>query len=136
MSRSVEARRKRKGETMTTLNERLGEVLKGKRQRDRLTQADVGARIGTSGSYISAIESASTSVRISELEALAAVFKTTAFELVTQAAGPDPRTFSSANRERNAFVEIYDGLGPEQQKMARTFLLFLREQQAQPTRDD
>ncbi len=115
---------------MATLNERLGEVLKGKRQRDRLTQSDVGSRIGTSGSYISAIESATTSVRVSELEALAAVFRTTAFELVTQAAGPDPRTFSSANRERNAFVEIYDALSPENQKTARSFLLFLREQQS------
>ena len=114
---------------MASLNERIGEVLKGKRQRDRLTQSDVGGRIGTSGSYISAIESASTSVRISELEALAAVFRTTAFELITQAVGPDPRTFSSANRERNAFVEVYDGLSPEHQKMARAFLHFLREQQ-------
>lgn len=114
---------------MATLNERIGEVLKSKRQRDRLTQTEVGSRIGTSGSYISAIESASTSVRISELEALAAVFRTTAFDLVTQAAGPDPRTFSSANRERNAFVEVYDGLSPEHQNMARAFLLFLREQQ-------
>ena len=121
---------------MASLNERLGEVLKGKRQRDRLTQTELGSRIGTSGSYISAIESASTSVRISELEALASVFRTTAFDLVTQAAGPDPRTFSSANRERTAFVELFDGLSPEHQKTARAFMLFLREQQLHPTSDD
>ncbi len=121
---------------MTNLNERIGEVVKGKRQRDRLTQSELGSRIGTSGSYISAIESASTSVRISELEALASVFRTTAFDIVTQAAGPDPRSFTTANRDRTAFVELYDGLSPEHQKMARAFMLFLREQQLNPTSDD
>lgn len=114
---------------MPTLNERIGEVIKQKRQRDRLTQADLGSRIGVSGSYIGSIESAATSPRISEIEALAAVFRTTAFELITEAAQPDPRTFSAANRERNAFLGIYDGLAPESQKQARTFMLFLREQQ-------
>jgi predicted transcriptional regulator len=51
------------------------------RQRDRYTQADLGARIGTCGSYIAVIESVSTSARISEVEALATVFRTTAFDL-------------------------------------------------------
>ena len=116
---------------MASLNERLGEVVKMKRQRDRLTQAELGARIGVSGSYIGSIESAATGVRITELEALASVFRTTAFELITEAAGPDPRNFSAANRERNAFVNIYDALNPEAQRQARAFLLFLRHQQEQ-----
>ncbi len=72
---------------MASLNERLGEVVKMKRQRDRLTQAELGARIGVSGSYIGSIEAATTGVRITELEALASVFRTTAFELITEAAG-------------------------------------------------
>ena len=114
---------------MASLNERIGEVVKGKRQRDRLTQAEVGSRIGVSGSYIGSIESGQTSPRIAELELLATVFRTTAFELITEAAQPDPRNFSTTNRERNAFVGVYDLLTPEHQKQARTFMQFLREQQ-------
>lgn len=41
---------------MASLNERLGEVLKRKRQRDRLTQSDLGSPTGVSGSYISSAE--------------------------------------------------------------------------------
>jgi len=120
---------------MTTLNERLGEVIKRKRQRDRFTQADLGSRIGTSGSYISAIESASTSPRISELEALATVFRTTAFDLISEAAKQDAYTFSESNRERDAFLSLYDSLSLEHKKQARSFLLFLREQQEHPPED-
>ena len=93
---------------MPTLNERLGEVVKRKRQRDRFTQADLGSRIGTSGSYISAIE----------------------------AAKQDAYTFSASNRERDAFLSLYDSLSPEHQKQARNFLLFLREQQDHPPEAD
>lgn len=114
---------------MPTLNERLGEVIKRKRQRDRYTQAELGTRIGTSGSYISAIEAATTSPRISEIEALATVFRTTGFELITEAAKQDAYTFSAANRERDAFLSLYDALSPEHKQQARTFLLFLRELQ-------
>ena len=117
---------------MATFNERIGEVVKRKRQRDRFTQADLGAKIGVSGSYISAIESASTSPRISELEALATVFRTTAFDLITEAAKQDAYTFSESNRERDAFLSLYDSLSPEHKKQARNFLLFLREQQERP----
>jgi transcriptional regulator with XRE-family HTH domain len=117
---------------MPTLNERIGEIIKRKRQRDRHTQADLGARIGTSGSYISAIESASTSPRISEIESLATVFRTTAFDLISEAAKQDNYKFSESNRERDAFLSLYDSLTPENQRQARNFLLFLREQQDRP----
>jgi transcriptional regulator with XRE-family HTH domain len=114
---------------MPTLNERIGDVVKMKRQRDRLTQSELGSRIAVSGSYIGSIESASSSPRITEIEGLASVFRTTAFELITEAAQPDRRNFSEANRDRNAFVGLYDALTPEHQKMVRAFMLFLREQQ-------
>jgi hypothetical protein len=65
---------------MPTLNERIGDVVKMKRPRDRAAQ-------------------------------------------------PDRRDFSEANRERNAFVGLYDALTPEHQTMVRAFMLFLREQQ-------
>jgi transcriptional regulator with XRE-family HTH domain len=111
-----------------TLNERIGEVVKRKRQRDRLTQADLGAKIKVSGSYIGSIEGATTSARISELEDLAVVFRTTAFDMISEAAREDGLKFSESNRERSAFLALYDALTPGQQRMARAFLLFLREQ--------
>ena len=116
---------------MPNLNERIGEVVKRKRQRDRLTQSDLGGRIGVSGSYISSIESAQSSARIAEIEGLAAVFRTTAIELINEAAAQDGYKFSASTRERDAFLALYDALTPEHQKMARSFLLFLREQQNQ-----
>ncbi len=121
---------------MPTLNERIGEIVKQKRQRDRMTQSDLGARIGVSGSYIGSIESAQTSPRIGELEGLAKVFRTTAFELITEAAQPDPRTFTTANRDRNAFLGLYDALSPEFQKQVRQFMLFLRNQQDHPAESE
>jgi transcriptional regulator with XRE-family HTH domain len=115
---------------MPSLNERIGELVKRKRQRDRLTQADLGKRIDVSGSYISSIESGQTSPRISELEGLATAFRTTAFELLSEAAQADESyNFSETNRERNNFLTLYDQLAPENREMARKFLLFLREQQ-------
>lgn len=118
---------------MPSLSERVGEIIKRKRQRDRYTQADLGSRIGTSGSYISALESGSTSARISEIEGLAAAFRTTAFELISEAAKEDGVKFSDLTRERSAFLSLYDGLTPDHQRMARAFLLFLREQQDRPS---
>ncbi len=112
---------------MPTLNERIGEVIK--RQRDRRTQNTLGARIGVSGSYISRVESGQTGVRITELESLATQFRTTAIELINEAAGRDAYTFTAANRKRDAFLSLYDALTPEQRTLARTFLLFLREHQ-------
>jgi transcriptional regulator with XRE-family HTH domain len=116
---------------MATLSERIGQIVKSKRQRDRLTQSDLGGRIGVSGSYISGVEANQTSPRIAEIEALAQVFRTTAFDLIVEAAQPDTRTFTDANRERNAFLNVYDALSPANQQQARTFLRFLREQQQQ-----
>lgn len=114
------------------LNDRLGDVVKRKRQRDRFTQADLGVRIGVSGSYISGIETGQTSPRISEIEGLATVFRTTAFDLISEAAKLDGYKFSASNRDRDAFLSLYDSLNPEHQKQARNFLLFLREQQDHP----
>ena len=114
---------------MPTLNERIGEVIKRKRQRDRLTQADLGKKIDVSGSYIGSLENATSSPRISEIEGLAVAFRTTAFDLISEAAKEEGFKFSETTRERSAVLALYDGLTTEQQKMARAFMLFLREQQ-------
>lgn len=121
---------------MPTLNERIGEVIKRKRQRDRLTQNDLGGRIGVSGSYISSVESGTTGVRITELEGLAVVFRTTAIELINEAAGKDEYKFTSSNRERDAFLNLYDNLSPEHKKHARSYLMFLREIQLRPETEE
>lgn len=117
---------------MATLNERIGEIIKRKRQRDRLTQAELGAAIAVSGSYISSVESGQTGVRITELEGLAVKLRTTALELINEAAGKDEYKFNTSTRERDAFMTLYDGLNAEHQKQARNFLLFLRELQNRP----
>jgi transcriptional regulator with XRE-family HTH domain len=115
---------------MASLNERIGEAIKRKRQRDRLTQAELGSKIGVSGSYIGAVESGSTSIRITELEGVAVCLRTTALDLINEVAGRDEYKFTSANRERDAFMTLYDGLSPDNQRMARSFLLFLRQEQS------
>jgi transcriptional regulator with XRE-family HTH domain len=119
-----------------SLNERIGEVIKRKRTRDRLTQADLGSRIGVSGSYISSVEAGTTGVRITELEGLATAFRTTAIDLINEAAGKDEYKFTASNRERDAFLSLYDGLTPEHKKQARNFLMFLRELQARPESEE
>jgi transcriptional regulator with XRE-family HTH domain len=110
-----------------SLNERIGEVIKRKRQKYKFTQSELGSRIGSSGSYISSIEAGTTGVRITDLEQMALHFHATAIELINEAAGKDEYRFTSANRERDAFLSLYDALGPEQRTMARQFLLFLRQ---------
>ena len=120
---------------MANLNERIGEAIKRKRQRDRLTQADLGARIGVSGSYIGSVESGQTGVRVTELEALAVHLRTTAIDLINEAAGRDEYKFTSETRDRDAFLTLYDGLSAEHKQQARTFLMFLRELQLRPAED-
>ncbi|MEI8165309.1 MAG: helix-turn-helix transcriptional regulator [Chloroflexales bacterium] len=120
---------------MASLNERIGEVLKRKRTRDRLTQSDLGSRISVSGSYISSIEAGTTGVRVTELEGMAAVFRTTAIELINEAAGKDAYNFNASNRDRDAFLTLYDNLNAEHKKQARLFLMFLRELELRPEGD-
>jgi len=120
---------------MASLTERLADVIKRKRQRDRFTQSDLGARIGASGSYISALEGATTSPRISDIEGLATAFRTTGFDLICEAAKQDGYTFSSSNRERDAFLSLYDALSTENKQQARTYLLFLRDLQDRPPQE-
>lgn len=111
-----------------SLNERIGEVVRRKRQKYKYTQSELGSRIGSSGSYISSIEAGTTGVRVTDLEQMAIHFHTTAIELINEAAGKDEYRFTAANRDRDAFLALYDALGPEQRKMARRFLMFLRQQ--------
>jgi transcriptional regulator with XRE-family HTH domain len=114
---------------MGSLGDELAGVLHRKRRAYRFTQADLASRIGVSGSYISSLETGKASPRISELEDLAASFRTTAMELVLEAASADQRYVASLQKEQPGLGldAIARDLPPEQQALAREFLLFLRE---------
>ncbi|PMP73279.1 MAG: XRE family transcriptional regulator, partial [Roseiflexus castenholzii] len=58
--------------------------------------------------------------------------RTTAFDLLSEAAAADGYKFSTVHRDREALLTLYDTLSPEHQRMARAFMLFLREQQNLP----
>ena len=51
---------------MSKLGDEIAKIVFRKRRGFRFTQADLGNRIGVSGSYISAIEAGKSSPRISE----------------------------------------------------------------------
>ncbi|HEY1016148.1 MAG TPA: helix-turn-helix transcriptional regulator [Herpetosiphonaceae bacterium] len=114
---------------MASLSENIGAIVKRKRQRDRLTQNDLGAKIGVSGSYISAVESGSTSPRIAEIEGLAQAFRTTALEMISDAASSATKTYSDDRREQEALLSIFATLAPERRTQAYEYLMFLRELQ-------
>lgn len=119
---------------MATLNANICEVLRRKRKVFRYTQEELGSRIGRSGSYISAIEGNKTSPTIEELEKLALQFRTTALDIVEEAASLESRVFRAKKPgEGEVLLSLIESLSPERQKMAREFLLFLQERQAAET---
>ena len=120
---------------MSNLSEQLGAIVKRKRTRDRLTQNDLGARIGVSGSYISAVESGTTSPRIAELEGLALAFRTTALEMISEAASTETKTYSDSRREQESLLSVFGALTPERRQQVLEFVLFQRELQDRTARE-
>lgn len=115
---------------MATLNENVCEIIRRKRKVFRYTQDDLGGRINRSGSYISAIEGSKTSPTIEELEGLAAAFRTTALDIIEEAATLESRIFRAKKPgEGETLLSLIEALSPERQKMAREFLLFLQDRQ-------
>jgi transcriptional regulator with XRE-family HTH domain len=115
----------------STLGAELAKVLHRKRRAFRFTQADLGRRIDVSGSYISGIENGKSSPRMVELEGLATHFRTTAFELIQEAhqAGQQYVPATSLETGGPSLDEIAAELTPAMRRMARDFLLFLRERE-------
>lgn len=116
---------------MGVLNDELAKVLFRKRRAFRFTQADLGDRIGVSGSYISSIETGKASARVAELEDLAVHFRTTAYEMIEEAARANER-FVNALKDRSpedSLDNIAADLSPKHRLLAREFLLFLRERE-------
>lgn len=116
---------------MSKLGDDLAKVLFRKRRGFRFTQADLGGRIGVSGSYISSLEAGKSSPRLSELEDMAAHFRTTAFELIQEAYLAGEQFIPAILLETGGpgLDELAADLTPEQRAFAREFLLFLRERE-------
>lgn len=116
---------------MSKLGDDLAKVLFRKRRGFRFTQADLGGRIGVSGSYISSLEAGKSSPRLSELEDMAAHFRTTAFELIQEAYLAGEQFIPAVQLETGGpgLDELAADLTPEQRAFAREFLLFLRERE-------
>jgi len=124
---------------ISRLGEEVARIVHRKRRAFRFTQADVGQRVGVSGSYVSSLENAKTSPRLSELEGMALLFRTTAMELLTEAQhaceGFVPIAPEHAPRAvQGSLDELADGLGPETRRLAREFLIFLRERERERER--
>ena len=115
----------------STLSEELARVLHRKRRAFRFTQADLGGRIDVSGSYISGLENGKTSPRIVEIEGLATHFRTTAFELLQEAHTAGQQYVAATTLETGgpSLDEIAAELSPAARRMARDFLIFLRERE-------
>jgi transcriptional regulator with XRE-family HTH domain len=115
---------------MGVLNEALTSVLKRKRRAFRFTQEDLGRKIGVSGSYISTLESGKASPRVSELEDLAACFRTTAMAMLEEAARAGERFVpAEAAALPGTLDTLAADLSPERRELAHEFLLFLRERE-------
>lgn len=119
------------------LSDELAKILFRKRRSFRFTQNDLGGRIGVSGSYISTLESGKASPRLSELEGLATHFRTTAVELVLEAArASESFVPASAPVAPDGLDAIAADLSPSHRQLAREFLLFLRERERVDDRED
>jgi transcriptional regulator with XRE-family HTH domain len=116
---------------MGILSEEIGTVLYRNRRAFRFTQSDLGRRIGVSGSYISSLENGKASPRVSELEELAAHFRTTALELLQEAARADEGFIPAEPRGKpdTGLDEVAADLSDAHRELARAFLVFLRERE-------
>jgi transcriptional regulator with XRE-family HTH domain len=114
---------------MGLLTEELAKVLLRKRRSYRFTQSDLGQRIGVSGSYISSLETAKASPRISELEDMAAHFRTTALALILDASNAGEGYIPATEARPDGLDAIVADLQPDSQRLAREFILFLRERE-------
>lgn len=116
---------------MGRLGDELAKVLFRKRRAYRYTQADLGTKIGVSGSYVSALEAARTSPRLSELEDLSAIFRTTAVDLILEAARADEAIVpvQPAGPDRASLDALAEDLSADQRSFVRDLLLFLRERE-------
>jgi len=104
---------------MGILHDELAKVIHRKRRAFRFTQADLGQRIGVSGSYISSVESAKSATH----------FRTTAADMIREAISAGERFVPVVETTSDGLDAIAADLSLEHRRLAREFLLFLRERE-------
>ncbi len=109
----------------------LGYQLKRYREKKHFTQAEVIERSGLdrSSSYISSLETNKTSPTLEELEALAVIYGTTVFDILSEAKGITPNWDFTPNADIRLLLNFYESLNTERRKIALEFIQFLAEKQ-------
>lgn len=115
----------------TQMTDSLGYILKRLREKKHYTQAEVIERSGLdrSSSYISSLETNKTSPTIEEMEALAVVYGTTVFDILSEAKGIKPNWDFAPNPDIQLMFNFYESLEGERRKVALEFVQFLAEKQ-------
>lgn len=109
----------------------LGYILKRLREKKHFTQAEVIERSGLdrSSSYVSSLETNKTSPTIEELEALAVIYGTTVFDILSESKGIKPNWDFTPNADIRLLLNYYEALNSERRKIALEFIQFLAEKQ-------
>ena len=109
----------------------LGYILKRHREKKHYTQSEVIERSGLdrSSSYISSLETNKTSPTLEELEALAIIYGTTVFDLLSEAKDIRPDWSFAPNPDIQLLLNFYQSLDAERRKIALEFIQFMAEKQ-------
>lgn len=109
----------------------LGYILKRLREKKHFTQAEVIERSGLdrSSSYISSLETNKTSPTIEELEALAVIYGTTVFDILSEAKDIKPDWDFAPNPDIQLLVNFYQSLKGERRKVALEFVQYMAEKE-------
>jgi transcriptional regulator with XRE-family HTH domain len=109
----------------------LGYILKRLREKRHFTQAEVIERSGLdrSPSYISSLETNKTSPTLEELEALAVIYGTTVFDILSEAKDIKPDWNFTPNPDIQLLLNFYQSLSPERKKTALEFVQFMAEKE-------
>lgn len=113
----------------------LGYILKRLREKKHFTQSEVIERSGLdrSSSYISSLETNKTSPTIEELEALAVIYGTTVFDILSEAKDIKPDWNFVPNPDIQLLLSLYQSLGQDRKKTALEFVQFMAEKERMNT---
>ena len=109
----------------------LGYIVKWVRVKTRLTQLAhvVWSGLDRSASYISSLETNKTSPTLQEMEALAVIYGTTVFDMLSEAKGISPNWDFTPNPDIRLLLNFYESLNSERRKIALEFIQYLAEKQ-------
>ena len=109
----------------------LGHILKRLRDRKHFTQAEVIEKSGLerSPSYISSLETNKTSPTVDELEALAVLYSSTVFDILSEVKGVGAKWDFTPNPDIQMMFSFYGALNADRKKIALEFTQFLAEKQ-------